>query len=119
GRGQGGTFCPARCLVDCAMRCRASSPPTGAAAVIRSLEIKGLRGIRTGSLTDLTPLVVLVGPNGAGKSTILEALLIAANSRPPEAIGEAADRRKESGASARWLLWKGGHDGPAEITLAA
>src|SRR5437868_2761052 len=99
------------------MLCRASSPPTGAAAVIRSVEIKGLRGIRTGSLTDLTPLVVLVGPNGSGKSTILDALLIAANPRPPVAIGQAVERREGRGAAARWLLWKGGHDGPAEITV--
>ncbi len=47
--------------------------------MIRSVEIKNMRGIREGSLSDLTPLVVLVGPNGAGKSTVLDALLIAAN----------------------------------------
>ena len=49
------------------------------AAVIQSIEIKGFRGIREGSLTDLTPLVVLVGPNGSGKSTVLEAMLIGAS----------------------------------------
>src|SRR5262245_31737715 len=54
--------------------------------VIRSVEVTRLRGIREGKLTDLTPLVVLVGPNGSGKSTILDALLIAANSKPPEAL---------------------------------
>ncbi|MCI0463641.1 MAG: AAA family ATPase [Gemmataceae bacterium] len=109
--------------------------------MIRSVEIKGLRGIRTGSLTDLTPLVVLVGPNGAGKSTILDALLIAANPRPPEGIGQAVERREglSSGAReeyvgtgpgtstveqretlsarARWLLWKAGQEEPAQITL--
>lgn len=89
--------------------------------MIRAVEIKGLRGIRTGSLTDLTPLVVLVGPNGSGKSTVLDALLIAANPRPPDAIGQAAERREGVGlnASARWLLWKGGNDGPAEVTVTA
>lgn len=85
--------------------------------MIRSVEIKGLRGIRTGSLTHLTPLVVLVGPNGSGKSTILDSLLIAANPRPPEAIGQAVERREGLNAGARWLLWKGGNDGLAEITL--
>jgi energy-coupling factor transporter ATP-binding protein EcfA2 len=87
--------------------------------VIRSVEIKGLRGIREGKLADLSPLVVLVGPNGSGKSTILDALLIAANPRPPDAIGQAAERREEVGlsASARWLLWKGGNNGPGEITV--
>jgi energy-coupling factor transporter ATP-binding protein EcfA2 len=91
----------------------------GAAAVIRSVEIKSLRGIRTGKLTDVTPLVVLVGPNGSGKSTVLDALLIAANPRPPDAIGLAAERRERVAlnASARWLLWKAGQEGPAEITV--
>jgi ABC-type branched-subunit amino acid transport system ATPase component len=86
--------------------------------VIRSVEIKCLRGIRTGVLSDLTSLVVLVGPNGSGKSTVLDALLIAANPRPPVAIGQAVERREGAGAAARWLLWKGGNDGPAEITVA-
>jgi energy-coupling factor transporter ATP-binding protein EcfA2 len=85
--------------------------------VIRSVEIKGLRGIRTGSLTDFTPLVVLVGPNGSGKSTILDALLIAANPRPPEGMGQAVERREGLSAGARWLLWKAGQEGPAEITV--
>ncbi len=85
--------------------------------MIRAVEIKGLRGIRTGSLTDLTPLVVLVGPNGSGKSTILDALLIAANPKPAEGIGQAVERREDLAAGARWLLWKAGSEGPAEITL--
>jgi hypothetical protein len=85
--------------------------------VIRSVEIKGLRGIRTGSLTDLTRLVVLVGPNGSGKSTILDALLIGANPQPSEAIGQAVERREGLVAGARWLLWKGGADGPGEIIV--
>jgi energy-coupling factor transporter ATP-binding protein EcfA2 len=87
--------------------------------VIRSVEIKGLRGIRAGSLTDFTPLVVLVGPNGSGKSTILDALLIAANPQPSIGIGQAVERREGVSAAvgARWLLWKAGHEGPAEITV--
>ncbi len=47
--------------------------------MIRSVEIKGLRGIREGKLTDLTPLVVLVGPNGSGKSTVLEGIFLGAS----------------------------------------
>ncbi len=85
--------------------------------MIRSVEIKNLRGIREGSLSDLTPLVVLVGPNGAGKSTILDALLIAANPRPPDAFGQAVQRREGVSivAGARWLLWKAGQEGQTEI----
>jgi energy-coupling factor transporter ATP-binding protein EcfA2 len=78
-----------------------------------------LRGIRAATLTDLTPLVVLVGPNGSGKSTILDGLLIAANPRPGEAIGQAVERREGLSSGARWLLWKGGNDGPAGITVKA
>jgi energy-coupling factor transporter ATP-binding protein EcfA2 len=85
--------------------------------VIRGVEIKGLRGIRTGSLTDFTRLVVLVGPNGSGKSTILDALLIAANPQVPEGIAQAVERREGLSAGARWLLWKGGNDGPAEVAV--
>jgi energy-coupling factor transporter ATP-binding protein EcfA2 len=85
--------------------------------VIRGVEIKGLRGIRTGSLTDLTRLVVLVGPNGSGKSTILDALLIAANPHPPDGIGQAVERREGLSAGARWLRWKGGNGGPAEVAV--
>lgn len=87
--------------------------------MIRSIEIKNLRGIREGSLTDLTPLVLLVGPNGAGKSTILDALLIAANPSPALGIGQAVERREGVSAAtgARWLLWKAGQEGPAEISI--
>jgi len=87
--------------------------------MIRSVDIKGLRGIREGHLANLTPLVVLVGPNGSGKSTILDALLIGANPRPPDAIGQAVERREgvELGVGARWLLWKAGQEGPAEIRV--
>jgi predicted ATPase len=72
--------------------------------VIRSVEIKGLRGIREGKLADLTPLVVLVGPNGAGKSTVLEALLIGASPTPVQAIGRAVQRHRGVDRGARWLF---------------
>jgi predicted ATPase len=48
-----------------------------AAHPVRSLHIEGFRGIREGTLDDLTPLVVLVVPNGSGKSTIPDALWMA------------------------------------------
>jgi predicted ATPase len=86
--------------------------------VIRSVEIHGLRGIREGKLTDLTPLVLLVGPNGSGKSTILDSLLIAASPRSGEGAGQAVDRRQELPHGGRWLFWKGGREEPARITLA-
>src|SRR5262249_31090374 len=37
----------------------------------------------------------------------------------PEAIVQAGERREglSVGAGGRWLLWKGGNDGPAEITV--
>jgi hypothetical protein len=63
----------------------------GAIIVIRTVEIKGLRGICEGKLTDLSPLVVLVGPNGSGKSTVIEGVLIAASPLPTEAVLKPAE----------------------------
>jgi energy-coupling factor transporter ATP-binding protein EcfA2 len=85
--------------------------------VIRSVEIKRLRGIREGKLTDLSPLTVLVGPNGSGKSTVLDALLIAANPSPGEGIGQSVIRREGITSGWPWLLWKMGLDGPAEVVI--
>jgi energy-coupling factor transporter ATP-binding protein EcfA2 len=90
----------------------------GEIAVIRAVEIERLRGIREGSLTDLTPLVVLVGPNGSGKSTILDAILIGANPSPGEGIGQSVIRREGISSGWPWLLWKMGLDGPADISIA-
>ncbi|HKI32914.1 MAG TPA: AAA family ATPase [Gemmataceae bacterium] len=86
--------------------------------MIRSVEIKGLRGIREGKLADMTPLVVLVGPNGSGKSTILDALSIGASPTPAEAVGQAVSRRVELSQGARWLCWKAGTDGPARVEIS-
>ena len=72
--------------------------------MIRSIHIKGLRGIQAGKLADLPPLTILVGPNGSGKSTILDALLIGASSAPAEAIAQAVERRLDVRRGARWLL---------------
>ncbi len=83
----------------------------GSVAVIRSVEIKLLRGIREGRLDDLTPLTVLVGPNGSGKSTVLEALMIGTYAPVADAVIRMVDRRWELDKGIRWLHWMGaGHD---------
>ena len=82
--------------------------------MIKSVTIKNLRGIREGELSELTPLVVLVGPNSSGKSTILDALLIGASPRPGESMGIAVTRRNVQ-RGGRWLLWRSGEFGAAEV----
>jgi energy-coupling factor transporter ATP-binding protein EcfA2 len=72
--------------------------------VIQAVAIRGLRGIREGELSDLTPLVILVGPNGCGKSTVLEALFIGASNTPGEAIGKCVQRRSGVWNGSRWLF---------------
>lgn len=74
--------------------------------MIRSIEIKGLRGIREGKLDDLAPLTILVGPNGSGKSTVLDALYIAANPNPQGAVSQVAKRRTGVGQVTRWVFWR-------------
>jgi predicted ATPase len=85
--------------------------------VIRQIEIKGLRGIREGVLSGLTPLVVLVGPNGSGKSTVLDAIMISGNTNPATAVSQMVARREGLNRGARWLLWKGGSQGPAVLKV--
>jgi energy-coupling factor transporter ATP-binding protein EcfA2 len=84
---------------------------------ITSLEITRFRGIREGRLDDIAPLTILVGPNGCGKSTILDAAFIAGAPDPGMAIGAIWKRGVRVAAAARWLVWRAGTDGPAEITL--
>jgi predicted ATPase len=88
----------------------------GILIVIRTIEIKGLRGIRQGKLMDLSPLVVLVGPNGSGKSTVIEGILMAVSPTTAEAIVEVIRRHEAGGSGPRWLLWKAGKAGPSEVT---
>jgi len=85
--------------------------------VIRSVEIKGLRGIREGNLTDLSPLVILVGPNGSGKSTIIEGILIGASPVTSDAVAEVVLRHEAGGSGPRWLLWRAGETGPTEVVV--
>jgi predicted ATPase len=86
--------------------------------VIRSVEIKGLRGIREGKLADLSPLVVLVGPNGSGKSTVIEAMLISASPSTADAMVQVVRRHESGGSGPRWLLWRAGEAGWSEITVS-
>ncbi|WP_437767785.1 AAA family ATPase [Sorangium sp. So ce281] len=72
--------------------------------MISAVHVERLRGIRTGRLSELTPLTVLVGPSGAGKSTILDALLIAAGGAPGDAIGRVVRRRAELPQGGPWLF---------------
>jgi hypothetical protein len=85
--------------------------------VIRSIEIKGLRGIREGKVTNLSPLVVLVGPNGSGKSTVIEAILIDASPDTADALVQVVRRHEAGGSGPRWLLWKAGEGGPTEVVV--
>jgi energy-coupling factor transporter ATP-binding protein EcfA2 len=85
--------------------------------MLTSVEIHRFRGIKEGSLSGLTPLVVLVGPNGAGKSTVLDALLISANPHPGRGIGQTVLRREEMAFGSPWLLWKRGDQGPAIVSV--
>ncbi len=85
--------------------------------MIRSVEIKGLRGIREGKLTDLSPLVVLVGQNGSGKSTVLEGIFIGASPDTTDAIIQVIRRHEAGGSGPRWLLWRGGQKGLTELEV--
>ena len=92
---------------------------TGSCTVISSIEITRFRGIREGKLEDLTPLVVLVGPNGCGKSSVLDALLIAANPVPGEAVVRTVRRHQGVEQGPAWLFWRAETQNPPEITVAS
>jgi hypothetical protein len=88
------------------------------AAVITSVRIESLRGIRAGTVEGLGPLSVLVGPNNAGKSTVLDALLIGAAPETRKAIAFVVRRRAvEQGA--RWLFWRSGERATVSVTTRA
>ena len=44
--------------------------------MLSSLEINNFKGIKSGTISDLAQVNVLVGRNNSGKSTILDALLL-------------------------------------------
>ncbi|WP_437906809.1 AAA family ATPase [Sorangium sp. So ce327] len=85
--------------------------------MITSVRIKNLRGIHTGALEGMTPLVVLVGPNSSGKSTILDALLIGAGQKPGASAGYVVRRRAGLRHGARWLLWRGAQEDSGAIEV--
>jgi len=99
-------------LINCALF---STP--WSLVVIRSIDIKGLRGIREGKLADLSSLVVLVGRNGSGKSTVIEGMLIGASPDTADAIVQVIRRHEAGGSGPRWLLWRAGHGEHTEITV--
>lgn len=72
--------------------------------MITQVSIKDLRGIAEGTVSGLTPLTILTGVNGSGKSTVLDALLIAANTYPGVAIGQAIKRRASRQFTGEWLF---------------
>ncbi len=84
--------------------------------MISSVTVTNLRGIKSGTLADLTPLTILVGPNGSGKSTMLDALSIGVSADPARAVGEAVARRLSHQSTARWLF-PAQLSGPTEISV--
>ena len=90
--------------------------------MIKSISIERFRGIREGRLEDLSPLTVLVGPNGSGKSSVMDALLVANDDHPAEALRHVAERRVGETEPARWIFYRADqaagaklsseHDGP-------
>ena len=89
--------------------------------MICSVDMENLRGIQSGELRDLSPLVILVGQNNSGKSTVLEALLIGGSPITGNAVDELTRRRSRwrgrMKGGTRWLLWKAGRDGTGCITV--
>ncbi len=68
------------------------------------MTLTNLRGIKSGVLSDLTGLTILVGPNGSGKSTVLDAIAIGTAPDPTAATDEAVRRRLSRQSTARWLF---------------
>lgn len=86
--------------------------------MITDLTIDNFRGVKTGELTRLRPLTVLLGPNNSAKSTILEGVYLAAASNMQNAsvLGEVAGRRGWFGVDGLdYLFWD--RDKPASITI--
>jgi len=61
--------------------------------MLRSIEIEDLRGIKSGRLSEMTEMNIIVGPNNSGKSTILDAINLGVSPEPMKAFGELLSRR--------------------------
>ena len=68
-------------------------PENTETGLIRFVKMQDFRGVQSGVLVELTPLVVLVGPNSSGKSTVLDALMIGGARDLSESLKVAAQRR--------------------------
>lgn len=72
--------------------------------MITQIDIKDLRGIAQGSLSELTQLTILTGVNGSGKSTVLDALLIGADPFASTVIPQVINRRASRQFTGEWLF---------------
>ena len=92
--------------------------------LVRSVSIRGFRGIAKGVLDDLSGITVLVGRNNVGKSTVLEALYLAASGCDSDLLGRWAlgyilMKRGWFGLPAvRWLFFRGQESCGIELTMA-
>ena len=73
--------------------------------MLSSLEIKNFKGIKSGTISDLAQVNILVGRNNSGKSTILDALLLmrcafaVTDHLGDEGLGQILNRRVYRGGS--------------------
>jgi len=90
---------------------------------ITAIEVENFRGIRRGSLQNLTSVNVLVGANNSGKSTLVEALVRVAkhNSGDDSAVGQENSRagraRNEPHELDASALFRGAPSGRATVSL--
>lgn len=60
---------------------------------VESLRVQGFRALRDITISDITPLTVLLGPNGSGKSTVFDVFAFLAECFEPGGLRRAWDRR--------------------------
>lgn len=96
---------------------RLRSQLRGGSIMLKTVEIKGLRGIREGTIAELANLVVIVGRNGSGKSTIMEACLIGGARFAAQAVGLVVQRRSQTWNGARWLIHGGSESASALLRV--
>jgi hypothetical protein len=73
---------------------RLNSPK--ARAMIRSIEIKGYRGLHRFEMDGLGRINLLVGKNNSGKTSVLEALHLLSSGGDPQALWQHCGRRGET-----------------------